>query len=311
MSLVIKQRFCSLTDCVAHVADIYAGEVAVEAKDRHTGESLGSISVPALLFRGESAQYPTTTATMKRISVDPGLSDRARQLMPKLAGHIESELRAFLAMSPMDSAGFAQHYGLPTELLDVTSDARVAGFFASGGEVGTSGYLAVFPTRRLAQSAQLIDLRNHASADRPRRQHAFAIFHRKYIDLKTSECVEELASDWFSFTLTEQDKGTLGNQTALLDAHTDPVAGALQLVIDSMVQEHGKLPDEIALWLSKKIAPAPFAAKVLKWKSPRQPEEAQLVSLAEAGILFDEEGERGRSYRYWSSKFSVRARSDA
>jgi FRG domain len=311
MTLAVKKHFSSLTDCIAYVSGTYFGEVHVEAKDRRSSESLGSVVTPAYLFRGESAQYESTMATIQRLPADPALSERARKLLPKITSLIESQLREFLSLSPMDSAGFAQHYGLPTELLDLTSSTRVAGFFASGGEPRDDGYVAVFPVNALVGSSVTVDLRNHHLAARPRRQQAFALFHREHLDLKDSRCVEDLQSVWFGFTLTGADKESFQRENSILDAHTDPIAGALQLVVDSMVQEHGKLPDEIALWLSRKLAAAPLVGKTVRSGVGGRPEEVELVSATSAAMPFNEIVERERNYRYWSSKYAVADRSSA
>jgi hypothetical protein len=131
------------------------------------------------------------------------------------------------------------------------------------------------------------------------------------LDLKASQCISELESVWFSFDLTKSDKEAFKQQSSILNAHTDPVAGALQLLVDSMVQKHGKLPDEIARWLSKRIAAAPFVAKAQTTNSEGGPDIFQLVPVASTALSFDEAVERERSYRYWSSKYALRTRGDA
>jgi hypothetical protein len=309
MSIFPFRHFASLHEGIAYLNDKYSGEVLVESKDRRTLNQIGGIPSPKFLFRGESSQYATTTATMQRISGEQCLSPRARDLVPGIVKYLEEHLRDFLNMSEMESAGFAQHYGLPTELIDLTSSPKTAGFFATGGMPGTSGYLAAFPVTSLASSSILIDLRNHTSAERPRRQDAFAIFNRRHTDLKSNECVAELCSTWFTFTLHQSDKDLYYYpQLSLLDCHTDVVAGALQLVVDSMVQKHGKLPDELAAWFSKRIAAAPFLTKPTKWGASGNPAEVELVALSSTGIPYNEESERENSYRYWSSKYSVSTR---
>lgn len=309
MPFVTERQFSSLADCIEHINGIYSGEITVAGKDRTSGDSVGILDIPAYLLRGESAEYQSTTATMQRVPIDLDLTDRAKQLIPQLSSFIEKELSEFLALSPMDSAGFAQHYGLPSELIDLTSSG-CAGYFASGGKVGQKGYIAVFPTNELVRSSVLIDLRNHPKADRPRRQHAFGIFHNNYTDLKDERCIAELKSIWFGFTLTDSDKDIFQSKSWILEAHTDPVAGALQIVIDSMVEKHDKLPDEIAYWLSRRIAAAPFVAKVIKSTPEDKPIEVELVSTVSAEIPFDEEAEKERNYRYWSSKYLLHSRSE-
>jgi hypothetical protein len=281
----------------------------VNGTDRKSGETLGRVDVPKYLFRGEAKRYPTTTATMSRVATDESLTPRARALIPGLSNYIETQLRDFLSMSEMDSAGFAQHYGLPTSLIDLTSNTEVAGFFASEEQPGSKGFIGIFPTRNLVDSAALIDLRNHDRATRPRRQEAFVLFHRKHEDLKTVSCVSELQSLWFGFTLTETDKSKYQRRTDLVDASRDAVAGALQLIIDSMVIDHGKLPDELAYWLSRRIAPAPFVAKPVRFGDANgKPLLVELVSALDAGLPFSESREREKSYRFWSSQFNLEGR---
>ena len=184
MPIHVEQDFSTLAECLAHVQATYGGTTAVQAHDRRGQTSLGVVRVPSFLFRGEASQYSATTATMQRIATDPTLSERARQLLPKIARMLECQIREFIPMPMMDSAGYAQHYGLPTELIDLTSSVEVAGYFASSGAVGAQGYVGVFPTASLVRSSILIDLRNHDLAHRPRRQHAFALYNHRHTDIK-------------------------------------------------------------------------------------------------------------------------------
>lgn len=282
--------------------------MTITGKNIATGKSVGQVAAPAYLFRGESTLYSTTTATIQRVPTDQSLTERARNLLPGLSNLIAAELGEFLSLSQMDSVGFAQHYGLPTELIDLTASPQIAGYFASSGQPGDRGLVGVFPTEKLSQFSTLIDLRNHEKAYRPRLQQAFAIYHRKYTDLKSDECVAQLESNWFGFTMTEEDKAVFGADTKILDAHTDSVAGALQLVIDSMISEHGKLPDELALWLSERIAVAPFVTRPVEECGTGRPTMVELISADEAGFVFDEEEERKLSYQLWSSQFELTQR---
>jgi hypothetical protein len=307
-------EFGSLSACLRFLSSEFSGTARVTGKSQSSGSSLGYLETPAFLFRGEATRYATTTPTIQRLPHDTSLCERERKLwklLPGISNLLTNDLAQFFAMSPMDAAGFAQHYGLPTELVDLTANSNVAGFFASTAKIGTKGYVAVFPFEHLARHSVLIDVSNHAKAHRPRLQAAYAVFCRQNIDLKSDASVAELKSRWFGFTLTEEDRALYQANSALLDAHLDPVAGALQLLIDSMVQKYGKLPDTIARWLSDRVAVAPFVTRVVRWWPNGTPAEVELVSSSELGFVFDEVQERQRSYRFWSAAFDARSRDEA
>jgi hypothetical protein len=99
-------------------------------------------------------------------------------------------------------------------------------------------------------------------------------------------------------TLQQTDKLLYHGDGHLLDAHTDKVAGMLQLLLD----DFDKFDDAAATWLSSKIAPAPFVTVAKEWYSPDQPKVVELVSLSDSGIPYEEEKERVRNHEKWSDK---------
>jgi hypothetical protein len=146
----------------------------------------------------------------------------------------------------------------------------------------------------------IVDLTEHPGADRPRRQSAFAFFHRKHIDLKSPECVEELQLKWYSFSLQPTDTLQYRVPETLLDAHTDKVAGMLQFLLNNM----DKMDDPVAQGLSDRIVPAPFVSKLMDWYGPGQPRTVELVPLDETSVGYDESQERLNNYHDWSVAFA-------
>ena len=83
-----------------------------------------------------------------------------------------------------------------------------------------------------------------------------------------------------------------------LPCQTDKVAGAIQIIVDDFEKQE----DEIAKWLSKKVVPAPFVAKIIDyWENkPQQPKTVELISMQEAGMTYNEDVERENNYQKWS-----------
>jgi hypothetical protein len=66
--------------------------------------------------------------------------------------------------------------------------------------------------------------------------------------------------------MTADDVARCAVDPELLDVHSDPIAGVLQLLIDSgrwssrVGGRQPKLDDRAAWWLSRRLEPAPFSA---------------------------------------------------
>jgi len=237
---------------------------------------------------------------MQRLRTDVSIFPSVRDAIERVTTLLDSELQKFMSFNPMWSAGFLQHYGAPTELLDVTSSLDVAAYFASSGQVRGRGLLCVLPVDVISTNSIIIDLTKHPGAERPRRQSAFAFFHRKHLDLKSPDCIEELQLKWYSFTLQRSDISQYRSQESLLDAHTDKVAGMLQFLLNNM----DKMDDRVAKWLSDRIVPAPFVTKAIDWYGPGQPRTVELVPLYETSIGYEESRERLNNYQNWSVAFA-------
>ena len=205
------------------------------ARDIESGKTIEK-EVPAYLYRGESIAYPTTTSTLHRLLNDDRLPlpTHVRSLIKEVADRLDEELQGLLELVPMLSEGFLQHYGAPTGFLDVTSSLDVAAFFASEGKVGCTGLMCILQVATVLSKSKIIDLTAHPKAERPRRQSAYAFSCNQYEDLKSQDCIEDLNLSWFSFTLRDSDVQHYRGNSMLLDAHTDRMAGVLQLIMDDL-----------------------------------------------------------------------------
>jgi hypothetical protein len=299
----VEKAFDSLAKCVDYIRRHYPQDQTVSipsGKYIESGEPV-TIEVPAFLYRGESRVYVTTIASMSRMRSDDAIPLRVRKVLESVSQQLDEDLQKFWNLHPMLSAGFLQHYGMPTELLDTTSSLETAAFFGSFGDVGSKGLICVMLVAFIANKSIIIDLTQHPMAERPRRQSAYAFFHHQYRDIKDPHCIDELQLKWFSFTLQESDVAQFRRNDDLLDAHTDKMAGVLQLNLDNFE----KMDDEVARWLADHIVPAPFVTRVLDYyeDKPDQPKTVKLISLEEAGMPYDEKAERENNYRKWSAAF--------
>lgn len=295
-----KKHFSSLEACVQFVRQHYSPDTTVElatGKDIISGDRIPAVEAPAFLYRGESYRYPTSPSSLDRLVADERMPLEIRTFLEQTTIAIDRELQDFMGLGQMHSAGFLQHYGAPTRLLDVTTSLEVAAHFAAGAVAGTNGLMYVLPLDVVSQKCIPIDLRDHPGAERPRRQSALALFNTHFNDLKSVDCIHALRAEWFSFELLPSDIKRFRAPDALLDAHTDKVAGVLQLIIDSLP----KMPDLAAKWLSERIAPAPFTTKVIDWYAPGEPMTIELVPVSETSFSYDEREQKHKNYNKWST----------
>ena len=71
--------------------------------------------------------------------------------------------------------------------------------------MGDVGALCIVPTGQLLARGNLIDLRQHPVAPRPRLQSAFALHIPEYPDLKAPAAIEALQLTWIEFRFTDLD----------------------------------------------------------------------------------------------------------
>ncbi len=314
--LAAQDRFDSLSAALVHLNNYYP-----EATFHHTGINpdtgkLFEFHVPRWLFRGEAGTWPRTTSSMERIK---SLEHRVFASLPKddhipfaraletISLRATNQLGAWLGLGAMQAAGFAQHYGLPTEFLDFTASLAVATAFAIGDPKGLDSprrvLFAVLDMRRAVDRCVVADLEAMVqSARRPSVQSAYGVFHRSHRDLKDSLCISEIGLRWYEIVVHPQEALRHAEMPNLLDAHKDKAAGALQLILDDLAKNDGKWPDPLALFLSQTNAAAPFVTRVTRSRGNR-PEIMDLVSASDAGHAFNETEVRNDNRRLWSRAY--------
>lgn len=311
-----QDHFDGLSAALAHLSNRYP-----ETTFRHTGIDPDTgkqfeVYVPQWLYRGEAGTWPRTTSSMERIKslehrVFASLPEDVRILFARALESISlratNELEAWLGLGTMQAAGFAQHYGLPTEFLDVTASLAVATAFAIGDPEGWTSprrvSFAVLDMRRAVDRCVVADLGAMVQiARRPSVQSAYGVFHRNHRDLKDPVCISEVGLRWYEIMVHPQEALCHAAMPNLLDAHKDQAAGALQLILDDLAKNDGKWPDPLALFLSRTIAAAPFVTRANRWRRNR-PEIVDLVSASDAGHAFNEAEVRDDSWRLWSRAY--------
>jgi hypothetical protein len=261
-----KLTLPTLGNCVEKWRHRESQRTSILATDPETGEQ-ENIQVPSWLFRGESVDYPNTYSSMHRFSLSQ-LKPNARDEIVAVTKRLDSVLRGY-GMAPMYSAALLQHYGLPTELIDVTSSLDAAAAFAAHGN-SSAGLLMAFPTEEIAKHAILIDLKRIHFARRPRHQAAFAFFHREEPNLKNHELFKSLSAERIVFKGTEQELRRWDEHYTLICGapHTDATSGLLNKLVEDVVLAHpesGKpytICEEAQSWLDERIpwAPVPMRA---------------------------------------------------
>ncbi|WP_429322579.1 FRG domain-containing protein [Paraburkholderia sp. GAS448] len=251
------------------------------------------------LFRGESSdRYCTTLSTHDRVVSDLRLPPKCRHAIEERVQWLHRDLQLFLGLPPDLAMGFLQHYEAPTKMLDLTTSPEVAASFAAGrGGDEAHGLFAVVP-RSAVVSESLIDLSQHPKANRPRRQRALAFQSQKCPNLKEVNCVRDLGIRWYRFAHSpdETKKWTkYAKEKELLDAHTDEVAGVLQLLLHS----YEKTNDCAADWLANHVVAAPFVTKIVEVAV----DGGLVIELVAPGPDFDLAIERVNNRRIWSNAY--------
>ncbi|ATQ55197.1 FRG domain-containing protein [Paracoccus yeei] len=313
---VPQVRFDGLTSALAYFKNSYPAAtfrhlaIDPDTKDRF------EVDIPQWLFRGEAGTWPRTASSMERIqslkhgvfaSMPENVRSSFARALEAISIRATNELAEWFGLGTMQAAGFAQHYGLPTEFLDVTASLDVAVAFAIDDPKGWTApkivSFAVLDMRQAIDRCVVADLGTLVQiARRPAIQSAYGLFHKSHRDLKDPVCISEVGLHWYEVIIHPQEAICYTATPNLLDAHKDQVAGAVQLILDDLAKVDGKWPDPIALFLSQNVAAAPFVARVTQWRGG-QPEVVEIVSAEDAGQVFKEAEIRDYSRRLWSRDY--------
>jgi len=261
---------------------------------------------PRYYFRGEPDIYASTTSSLSRMQANPDLSASAKTELLSLVTWVEQKLSETMGMSLLYAKGYYQHYGLPGEFIDFTSDVRVAGLFAcmpcknADAQYGAIGVLdtcnLICMCPEIPCAWRMIDLTEHPKGYRPRRQSAYGFLHREFPDLK--DCWPRVRVYWYKFRKPKPISSPSCNPLAqidILDAANDPFAGLLRNTISQYVKEAGPL----AAWLSCKVVPAHLHVRVEKVIGPGE-FEVRLMTAADAECHSNEDREREKAFRFWT-----------
>ncbi len=125
------QPLPSLSEVVADLRSISVKELPQPFGFDVLNTQPTSESLPAFLFRGESAAFPKTCTSMARLRTGGTLSPNALAAIDHISEALVHAFGEKWGLTRAQALGFLQHYGYPTEFIDVTLDVSVAASFAS------------------------------------------------------------------------------------------------------------------------------------------------------------------------------------
>ncbi len=168
----------------------------------------------AVLLRGENDLYPKTEPSMRRFLT--AYENETKEYIESFLltspfidfQEIYSEYHAELNnLSEIESLGFLQHYGFPTDLIDLSPSIKTAHFFAHRGNADKMyAYIGVFDTSSVSNYYDIVDISNHPYALRPKMQNAWALRHERGIfDFKSKKCDKLFKVHWYKFKKAESD----------------------------------------------------------------------------------------------------------
>ena len=151
-----------------------------------------------------------------------------------------------------------QHYGFPTTIVDFTGHLTYA-FAFTAQKPSRVARIAVMPRETFAPPARVVDLTEHAWAERPRRQAAFGlVMPPGLIDLKSGAARSHLSINWYEFPVSASDSEFFRDKyQALVKTSDDPSAGFLRFCITEYVEAHGRLSSALTERLLRRIPTAP------------------------------------------------------
>jgi hypothetical protein len=220
----------------------------------------------------------------------------------------ESLVRRFTAedysLSEFEALAVMQHYGLPTVMIDCTSNSGTSMKFAIGGSYSENvGRICVIPVTSYSKGLSVVELGEHAWALRAQRQDGFAVLRlgrEQAVDLKSTEARDRWGVLWFEFDIAPADREqTADKYSQLTSIRDDPTAGILRHEIIEYAEKYGKFAPRLAQWLVRRSIPmVPRAYRVLSNS------EGLVEHVAAAQVWeCDEEREREQTEKYLSQAY--------
>jgi hypothetical protein len=311
-----ENRYNTLTELVACLKDKFEEKFIYSSTKDIEGREGTVKSIPAFLFRGESALYDRSLTSMQRMKMDPRLTMYDKDILEHISVYTCSEIIRQLGIVELYSSAYVQHYGLYSELVDFTEDIDTCMRFATNPDCPAGpGRIAVLDVKKAIQNAIIVDLAYHPFASRARRQKAYGIWNRTYADIKDENCIAEMGLVWYEFE--RNDAPPLINAMDVYNVTDDVFAGVISLIIDAYIRKHGRIRAETAEILAQRINRVPLfavndATFIFNWKrhmimkDPTLEELGfpngswRLATLGELKCAINTKKEKENSIRLWS-----------
>jgi hypothetical protein len=202
-------------------------------------------------------------------------------------------------LSRQDAFALLQHYGMPSWIVDFTSDVGLAFAFAGHGkcDVGRLAVLSYVPK----QAGPIVELFAHPWAERAQRQAAYGVIMDPHdiCDLKSVAVRNRLNIGWYEFRILPPEKELCESRVQeLLRQPDDPSAGFLRYYITRYVEAFQKLSPTLTEWLLEHVVIAPYCCIVAAHEGK---EAVVYFRGSECLPKFDRDVEIGWSRRYWSA----------
>ena len=291
----IEKEFNTLKECISYIQTTFVQEtISIPVKDIETARVFTK-NIPRYFYRGESKAYSSTFSTKLRL--EQTLPEKVFEDIQKVVVAVDLQLQNMLGLHPKLSLGYLQHYGLPTELIDISPSLDTAIFFSSyysGNNTFEEGYFCVFDAAIIHSKSMIIDLSDHNHALRPRLQNAFTFFHKSHRNIKSEECISDLALHWFYFKSTISEKAVFFDKLKYLpNSFDDLTASFIYMCLTNL---DFKVSDYAADFITFKC-PISVVPLVIESKT------GITTTINKANIPYDEELERYNLYRILSNQF--------
>jgi hypothetical protein len=224
----------------------------------------GTSEAPKFLYRGESGIFPQSLSSRARLARDARFSARDLDLLDRLT-NLACEIENRFQADHFRSLGWPQHYGLPTYLLDLTSDPMVALHFAASSSSAHS-----FPDRVVYRiDLEAIESKVYGLAGQPtplaaarieqttivraRRQRAWVICARNDPDRFNLQRCWHLWRHLEKFVVDAADAMEFVRPELLTVQDDAYAAWPLAVVRALKIIAGGALPQAVAEWLCARI----------------------------------------------------------